>query len=650
MKNKKALMIASTLVKIIIALVVLFLIVIPACNKVREYFFSYGTTESFETFVDGINSMEPGTKQFVLRLDEGSGVIGFGREAYGSYENDFKCYCGSKMSGLTSLERLNVIIDKPSNPECNDKACICLCELETLGETIDGGSGTHGNCKRIISCKGLNAIDITDKTMIDKKSNLPLLGGDWFQYWKKSFLFYRSIAGISEYLNGLGSNLNKEEVITLSVEKRGNLVGVCNSNMLKFNKERLGINGCINKDAASSCASHRSYRCDSGHVYWFNSCGTREDMQENCGTNGCTGDSCNLPSGCSCSGWSNGNCGAGGCSSTEMQQTRTCTPSGCSSASRCVSDSSCGGWDGSTPSTLCGLNIQSPWYGGNFDALTQDWQNLGVKMIRFPIIKEDAGNINYQKYNTLINSLAPNHGMSVLAILHYDSINYGRNVKNSLDISDTYDNSNNKINEFAGRAQEIAQHYGNRINYYQIWNEEDNVNPPINSDVPPRNFGKLLQKTYDTIKSVNPSAVIVMGGLVSGNTNYLNDVYNSQAVMNYKQTNGIYPFDAVAIHPYTLVSNIPNTIQSYRNIMASKGDNSPIWITEVGYQSAGPCDESCQANQINDLYNTVSDISYVSYMQYFNYQDFPSQPWYGGLVRQNGAHKSAYNRYNEICT
>lgn len=343
MKNKKSLMIVSTLVKIIIALVVLFLIVIPACNKARKYFFDYGSTESFETFVDGINSMEPGAQQFVLRLDKGSGVIGFGREAANTYDNDFKCYCGSKMNGLTSSERLNVILDKPSNSECNGKACVCLCELETQGETIDGGGGTHGNCKRIISCKGLDGeIDITDKTIITKLSNLPLLGGDWFQYWGKSFLFYRSIAGIPETLNGLGSNLNKEEIITLSVEKRGNLVGVCNSNMLKFNKDRLNINGCINKDASSSCASHRSYRCDSGHVYWFNSCGIREGIEENCGSNGCTGDSCNLPSGCSCSGWSNGNCGSGGCSTTERQQTRNCNPSGCGHTSRCVPDSSCG--------------------------------------------------------------------------------------------------------------------------------------------------------------------------------------------------------------------------------------------------------------------------------------------------------------------
>lgn len=41
-----------------------------------------------------------------------------------------------------------------------------------------------------------------------------------------------------------------------------------------------------------SPSSHAATNCDSGHLYWYDSCGAREDMAENCGSRGCTSASC----------------------------------------------------------------------------------------------------------------------------------------------------------------------------------------------------------------------------------------------------------------------------------------------------------------------------------------------------------------------
>ena len=37
--------------------------------------------------------------------------------------------------------------------------------------------------------------------------------------------------------------------------------------------------------ATANCTSHASKKCDSGNLYWFNSCNTREDIAQNCGNN-----------------------------------------------------------------------------------------------------------------------------------------------------------------------------------------------------------------------------------------------------------------------------------------------------------------------------------------------------------------------------
>src|SRR5262249_5592574 len=39
--------------------------------------------------------------------------------------------------------------------------------------------------------------------------------------------------------------------------------------------------------------SHASQACDSGHVYWYDSCGGRQEIAQNCSIRGCTGTTCN---------------------------------------------------------------------------------------------------------------------------------------------------------------------------------------------------------------------------------------------------------------------------------------------------------------------------------------------------------------------
>jgi hypothetical protein len=40
--------------------------------------------------------------------------------------------------------------------------------------------------------------------------------------------------------------------------------------------------------SCGGCASHASKKCDSGNLYWYNSCGAKEELSQNCGTNSTT--------------------------------------------------------------------------------------------------------------------------------------------------------------------------------------------------------------------------------------------------------------------------------------------------------------------------------------------------------------------------
>lgn len=242
MKNKKSLTIVNSLVSIIIAVVIFLVIILPNGTRVMSAFFG-GGSESFEAFVNGIKEMAmrpEKTESFALQLNDKSAIIGFGKDT-----DAFKCYsCGE---GINE-DKINKITFKPDNPECNSKACVCLCDssFETKSGTVSGipGNVWIGKCNSGLICKTINT-NIAGKTIIRKMGHIPGFGSDLYQHWIDGFLFTRGVD------NANGLSVNKEEIITLHVQKKESIIGVCNSGMLKFNKEVLGLpeNTCINKDS-----------------------------------------------------------------------------------------------------------------------------------------------------------------------------------------------------------------------------------------------------------------------------------------------------------------------------------------------------------------------------------------------------------------
>jgi len=231
LKNKKSL-ILEALVRIIIAAVILFVIVIPACNIVGELFFYDVDTSSFEEFVDRINEMPSERIEqfaFALQLNKKSAIIGFD-----SSTNPFKCEgCGSG----ESYDNPDRTIDKPDSQECIDKACVCLCDKSFEINQITG----VGKCIKDFLCKPLNEyIDLVGNTILGKKNFFP-----WdYKYWRNGFLFTRD----TDNANGLGKNTEKD--LNLQVERKGSIIGVCNEEILRYNLNKLALFGvtCINQE------------------------------------------------------------------------------------------------------------------------------------------------------------------------------------------------------------------------------------------------------------------------------------------------------------------------------------------------------------------------------------------------------------------
>ena len=159
------------------------------------------------------------------------------------------------------------------------------------------------------------------------------------------------------------------------------------------------------------------------------------------------------------------------------------------------------------------------------------------------------------------------------------------------------------------------------IKAWQIWNEPNFKYFVAKPN--PTEYGKLVKISSAAIKSVQPSAQVVLAGLFAQpagarrlNTkgkvanptspNYFAAYFLEQM---YKTNPGIRSkFQGVSLHPYVPhYRRLPAEIEEVRTILKKEGDGTkPLWITELGWSSEPPVGPSNvfavgQAGQAREL-------------------------------------------------
>jgi hypothetical protein len=137
------------------------------------------------------------------------------------------------------------------------------------------------------------------------------------------------------------------------------------------------------------------------------------------------------------------------------------------------------------------------------------------------------------------------------------------------------------------------------IRTWQIWNEENFKYFAARPS--PSQYGRLVVNSYRDLRSADPGAQIVLGGLFGrpkgGSTKvapgrikraYLAADFLEQM---YKATPGVRgKFLAVALHPYVYsYKQLPREVEAMRAaLQASRDGGRAIWLTELGWSSGHP--------------------------------------------------------------
>jgi hypothetical protein len=126
------------------------------------------------------------------------------------------------------------------------------------------------------------------------------------------------------------------------------------------------------------------------------------------------------------------------------------------------------------------------------------------------------------------------------------------------------------------------------IRAWQVWNEPNHYFGGLPTKGRARAYAGLLRASAEAIRSVDPSAKIVLAGLGPG-------LALPTQVPYYKFLNQLYGlhaqrwFDVVADHPYAPGFNaVMQQVRKTAAVMRRHHDRSPLWLTEFGWASNRP--------------------------------------------------------------
>jgi hypothetical protein len=125
------------------------------------------------------------------------------------------------------------------------------------------------------------------------------------------------------------------------------------------------------------------------------------------------------------------------------------------------------------------------------------------------------------------------------------------------------------------------------IQTWQIWNEP-NLSSFWEPAVDPIAYGELVEAAAPAIRAEDPNAQILLAGLTGTKTNVKRMSSAAFLTQLYTVPGITAAFDGIAVHPYNrAVRGTLDQVQTARRIADAHGDDAGLWITEIGWASAG---------------------------------------------------------------
>ena len=168
------------------------------------------------------------------------------------------------------------------------------------------------------------------------------------------------------------------------------------------------------------------------------------------------------------------------------------------------------------------------------------------------------------------------------------------------------------LNEWRDYTHAVVKKYKDRVKYWDIWPEF--VRFPI--DVDAGMYVKFLKVAYETIKALDPEAVVIgIGAENSGparSMDYQKFLSKNEAVF---KLGGLKYMDIVGIHPYGPFYSpeeldYSGALKKLKSIIRKYNNNreKPVWVTEVGWRGIDTLYYDLKYGEGNRYANFIAEL------------------------------------------
>lgn len=194
----------------------------------------------------------------------------------------------------------------------------------------------------------------------------------------------------------------------------------------------------------------------------------------------------------------------------------------------------------------------------------------------------------------------------------------------------------------------VVRRYKNDVKIWEVWNEPDS--PDFLAPNQAKIYAPLLSITYDKIKSIDPEAKVMNGGLATPDVNFAQTLF----------TNARGKFDIFNVHYYYAdeyvadgdLHRLDTDAKRLRKYVDSQKPGMPIWVTEMGASTGSyGIDENSQTEYLKESTRLLMQSGYVNKILLYNIRNFDYNSDYEnnfGLLDVNMNSRPSWEWYKSI--
>ena len=226
-----------------------------------------------------------------------------------------------------------------------------------------------------------------------------------------------------------------------------------------------------------------------------------------------------------------------------------------------------------------------------------------------------------------------------------------------------------ELSRWSAFVSRVAGHFGTEVTYYEIWNEE-NISAFWSSGPDPTAYARLLEASYTAIKSQDPSAQVMFGGISRNDVGFVAKTYGAiDRLFPATAESDHHFFDILGVHPYsgnrspeadgshwvysdqwgTMDENFMG-IEMLHNLLVAEGEGwKHLYIGEYGFttttwEAFGPVRDSIRAQYLTDAFSLAAKTGYVDGLCWYYTYTTPWNPASWALL------KGSYPKYQPTQT